>query len=354
MNGWSKKDIVEKLRAPDPASLFAEADSVRLAAHGRFVHLRALLETANICRADCLYCGLRHSNRLVERYALDAGTIIEIASRAVRAGFRTVVLQSGEDPGTRPEITSNVVKSILRRTEAAVTLSFGEWPAAVYAMWRQAGADRYLLKFETSDRDLYSRLRPGRKLDDRLDCLGALKQTGYQTGTGFMVGLPGQSIDNIADDLLLLHDLEPDMAGIGPYIPHPETPLGQPCGKGLIPAWKEDPALRDCNAGEMTLRCLAVARIMNPHMHLPATTALGVGLENGYARGLAAGANVIMAGITPRSCVRHYDIYPGRHPEDAADPSLLWRRYKALLSREGYAPSPGRGDGLKQCRALAC
>ena len=354
MREWANKEIVEKLRTPDFSSLFIEADALRRTVHGRSVHLRALMETGNICRADCLYCGMRHSNGTLKRYSLGAETVVAIASQAVAAGFRTVVIQSGEDPEKSPESLGDVIACIRNLTGAAITLSYGEWPASAYAMWKRVGADRYLLKFETSNSGLFSYLRPGRTLEERLACLGFLKKTGYQVGTGFMVGLPGQTLEDLANDLLLLHDLDPAMAGIGPYIPHPTTPLGQLWRKGHRPAWKEDPFLRNCDPGEMTLRCLAIARIMNPYLHLPATTALGVSLRKGYARGLAAGANVLMVGVTPGAYCRRYDIYPGRRPEEGDDLSMLWRRYRDLLAREGYTVSSDRGDGYGNCRAIAC
>jgi biotin synthase len=353
MSGWTKKEIIEKLRLPDPAPLFAEADAVRLAVHGRRVHLRALLETGNACRADCLYCGLRRSNASLPRYSLDSAAIVAVASAAAAGGFRTIVMQAGEDARMQPEFLSDVVAAIRRRTGAAVTLSYGEWPAAVFGMWRRAGADRYLLKFETSNRDLFSRLRPGRTLEERLACLELLREAGYQVGTGFMVGLPGQSLDDMANDLLLLRELDPDMAGIGPYIPHPGTPLGKRFGDKIIPGWRGNRALSRCDAGAMTLRCLALARVMNPRLHLPATTALGVSLEQGYVRGLAAGANVLMLGVTPGEFQRYYDIYPGRRPEAVEDPSGLRLRYEALLAREGYTVSADRGDGLDHGCAVA-
>ncbi|MBN2321727.1 MAG: [FeFe] hydrogenase H-cluster radical SAM maturase HydE [Acidobacteria bacterium] len=352
MSGWTKKEIVERLREPEPASLFAEAAAVRLAVHGRCVHLRALLEIGNICRANCLYCGLRRCNASLERYSLDADTIVETAFRAVKGGFRTVVMQAGEDGGKRPDFMRDIVASIRNFTDAAITLSFGEWPEDAYGMWRQAGADRYLLRFETSNRQLYSRLRPGRTLGQRLSCLEFLRKSGYQVGTGFMVGLPGQTVDDLAQDLLLLHALDPAMAGIGPYIPHPRTPLAGKYGFRKGPDWREDPVLKDCEAADMSLRCLAMARIMNPFLHLPATTALEVALDNGYGRGLSAGANVLMVDVTPSRYNRAYDIYPGREPGKDEDPAELWKRCSSALSALGYAVSDSRGDGKKAAPSL--
>jgi len=347
MSYWTRKEIVECLRMPDPAPLFAEADSVLSNIYGRNVHLRALLETGNNCVADCLYCGLRRGNTAAERYSMDAPTIVDTATRAAAGGFRTVVMQAGEDAGMRPEFLRDVVASIRRRADAAITLSYGEWPASVYRMWQQAGADRYLLKFETSNRELFASLRPGRTLAQRLSCLHHLGAAGYQVGTGFMVGLPGQTLEDLAGDLLLLYELHPAMAGIGPYIPHPSTPLGRQDGPGGAPGWREDPVVGHVDSGDMALRCIAVARVMNPVAHLPATTALGVRMDKGYLRGLAAGANVIMVDVTPGRWGRLYEIYPGRRMEKDATPSSLWNRYRKLLARAGYAVSTCRGDGLR-------
>jgi biotin synthase len=351
MSGWTAADIIERLRSPDPDLLFAEAIAVRRAVHGHDIHLRALLETGNICCCSCLYCGLRRENHSLERFSLDAETIVHAASRAAAGGFGTVVMQSGEDPGRSSEFTRDVVVSIRNRVRAAITLSFGEWPDAVYREWRQAGADRYLLKFETANPGQYARLRPGRTLDSRLACLKSLKESGFQVGTGFMVGLPEQTIEDLARNLLLLYDLAPEMAGIGPYIPHPGTPLGQSFSNGNGPAWIGDPVFRDCNPGEMTLRCLAIARIMNPALHLPATTALEVSLAGGHAKGLSAGANVLMIDVTPGYGSRLYDIYPGRQSGKDEDPAGLWNRYAGWLSAMGYSVASDRGDGVKEIKA---
>jgi biotin synthase len=355
MRGWTRKQIIDRLRTADAASLYGEAAAVRDAVHGRAVHLRALLETGNACRCSCLYCGLRRENRSLRRYALDAEVVVRTVCRAVGGGFRTVVIQSGEDPGCAPDSIVDLIASIRDCADAAITLSFGEWPAGAYRAWRRAGADRYLLKFETANPVQYARLRPGRTLCARLACLRSLKTAGFQVGTGFMVGLPGQTLEDLADNLLLVRELDPDMAGIGPYIPHPGTPLGRSCMKGKGPAWAEDPAFKGCDPGEMTLRCVAMARIMNPAQHLPATTALGVRLAGGYLKGLSAGANVLMIGVTPRYGSVLYDIYPGRRQGNDEDPSGLWKRHAEWLTAEGYSVSGDRGDGIRQHQAsYAC
>ncbi len=347
---WNKREITERLCAGDSAGLFAEAAAVREREHGREVHLRALLEFGNHCRADCLYCGLRRGNRAVDRFALMPDQIREIAADAVRAGFRTLVLQSGEEAAQGPGFIVRVLHDLRGSSDAAITLSAGEWPSAAYASWFAAGAGRYLLKFETSNAALYSRLRPGRRLQERLGCLRALRKAGYQVGTGFMVGLPGQTIADLAEDLILLQRLDPDMAGIGPFIPHPGTPLaGSRRADGKRRGYPLEQSARtiDCDTGELTLRCVALARLMNPLCHLPATTALGVSLLHGWQKALDAGANVIMLDVTPRRYRRLYDIYPGR--PDPQDDTLeaLRHRHVRLLRDWGYEVAATRGDSLR-------
>jgi len=348
MSGWTKREIVALLRDPDPAPLFGAATETCAAYFGGTVHLRALLETGNVCRADCLYCGLRRSNRSIERYRLGAEVVVVTAARAAAGGFRTVVMQSGEDPLQQPELLRDIVASIRERIDAAITLSYGEWPRDVFDMWRQAGADRYLLKFETADSKLFRRLRPGRTLDQRLACVQSLKDTGYQVGTGFMVGLPGQTLDDIADNLLMLHEINPDMAGIGPYIPHPGTPLGAKCMNGKeAPVWGAEPASGDCDFGMMTLRCLAVARIMNPALYLPATTALETLIKDGNLQGLNAGANVIMVDVTPAAYRHLYELYPGKPLCSDEEPAVLYSRCRDMLRSAGFAVANEKGDGVK-------
>jgi biotin synthase len=216
---WLKERSPQKLD-----SLFHEADRVRKLRCGNAVHLRGIVEFSNHCRRDCLYCGLRRSNRSLRRYRLTPAEILESAQIARDTGIPSVVLQSGEDPGFGPREAAWVVSRI-KRMGLAVTLSMGELPVDGYRRLRDAGADRYLLKFETSDEGLYARLRPGCALRDRLACLAELKKAGYQVGSGTMIGLPGQSVASIAADIALFRELDLDMIGIGPFIPHPATPL---------------------------------------------------------------------------------------------------------------------------------
>ena len=212
--------------------LFARADKVRQQFVGDNVLLRGLIEFSNICRNNCCYCGIRKDNKRLKRYRMTPEQIVETAKRAVDMGFQTVVLQSGEDMWFNAQRLSAIISEI-KKLNVIVTLSIGERSFAEYKAFREAGADRYLLRIETTDKDLYHRLDPDMSWQQRYECLLMIKELGYEVGSGMMVGLPGQSLESVADDLLFLKDLPVDMAGIGPFIPHPETPLAQEKGGTL-------------------------------------------------------------------------------------------------------------------------
>lgn len=297
----NRSDILAILTAPDARDIFSMARDLRDRVHGREVHVRAIIETSNHCRVDCHYCGLRRSNRQAPRYRMSLTDVVNTAREAIAAGFESVVLQSGEDASVSDAALADMTSQIrMVSPSAGLTLSFGERSPDVYARWFRAGADRYLMKFETSNPTLFARLRPDRNLDGRLACLRSIREAGLQMGTGFMVGLPGQTIDDMASDLLLLRDLDPDMAGIGPFIPHPATPLAS-SEVEMLP-----------NRVELTLRAIAVGRLLCPRTHLPATTALGTMAPDGWKRALECGANVLMKDVTPPTLSAAYDIYPGR------------------------------------------
>ncbi|MBS3947532.1 MAG: [FeFe] hydrogenase H-cluster radical SAM maturase HydE [Dethiobacter sp.] len=276
--------------------LLATADKVRREFMGDHVHLRGLIEFSNYCERNCLYCGLRHANSALVRYRLEAEEILSVARAGAALGYRTVVLQSGEDSYYTTEMLAGIVYQLKSELDLAVTLSVGERGREDYKMWREAGADRYLLKHETSDRELYRALHPDMTFDNRQRCLYELRELGYQVGSGCMVGLPGQTRESMADDLLFLRDLDVEMAGIGPFIPNPRTPLGEyPLG-----------------TLDMTLKMIATARLLLPQAHLPATTALGTIDSQGRQKALLAGANVVMPNITPNRYRRMYEIYPNK------------------------------------------
>ncbi len=278
------------------AALFEVADVKRRQSVGDAVHLRAIIEFSSHCVRNCSYCGLRVGNKRLARYRLSPEEIVATAQEAERLGYRSVVLQSGEDMGFSMETLCDVVREIRCHTDLAVTVSVGERSYSEYALLRQAGAHRYLLKHETADPQLYARLHVGHRLADRIAALKSLRDLGFQIGSGFMVGLPGQSVDVLVADLRLLHRLDVDMAGIGPFIAHPDTPLGQAAS----------------GDAQLTLKCVAVARLLLPYAHLPATTALGTVAVDGWAAALQAGANVIMPNLTPKAYRSSYAIYPGK------------------------------------------
>ncbi len=278
--------------------LVAEADRIRKERYGDGVWIRGLLEFTNRCACNCLYCGLRRDNRRIRRYALEDRTVLSADGDAFDVGIRTFVLQGGEDPFWTTERLCALVGAIKRKTkgEAAVTLSCGIRSRDEYAALRDAGMDRYLLRFETSDRELHECLRDGVPFDLRLRALYDLRETGIELGSGFMVGLPGETERTRFENLLLCRDLELDMIGIGPFIPNPDTPLGN-----ALPGTIAE-----------TVRMTALLRIILPDANIPATTAAGSLAAGGREAMLAAGANVLMPNITPLDVRTCYLLYPGK------------------------------------------
>lgn len=290
------KEISAILSCDDEAVLdylFAQALAVKEAVFGRDIYIRAIIEFSNVCCCGCRYCGINRENQTIDRYRMTPDEILALSYAAIDAGYQTIVLQSGEDRYYSKEILGEVIKHIKAYAgTVAVTLSVGERDYEDYAYWRACGADRYLIKHETANAALYEKLHPGHILEDRLECQRNLKALGYEMGSGFMVGLPGQTVEMLAEDILLLQKMQVAMAGIGPFIPHPETPLAG-AAKG--------------NLG-LTNKALAITRLLLPYAHLPATTALTV--QGGRADALAAGADVIMQKATPEEKQRLYEIYP--------------------------------------------
>lgn len=276
--------------------LFAAANRVRETCVGSDVLLRGILEISNICERNCLYCGLRKDNGKIVRYRMEDDEITASARQVRAAGVGTVVLQSGEDSFLTASKICRLIEKIKKEKALTITLSLGERPYQDYKAFKEAGADRYLLKHETADPDLYRRLRPGLHLEDRLQSIRWLKELGFETGTGNMVGLPGQTVDSIAKDIIIMKEYGADMLGIGPFIAHPDTPLGRfPNG---------DP--------ELVFKVLAGARLVTRTTNIPATTALGTIDPRHRIKALMAGANVVMPDFTPDRYKKHYDIYPGK------------------------------------------
>jgi biotin synthase len=329
-------DLELLLRLEDPREqemLFDAADRVRKQYIGDGILLRGLIEFSNYCVNSCYYCGLNRNNRSLERFRLSDEEILAGAALMSSQRIRTVVLQAGEDDGIDPRAFAALVREIKGRFGISITLSLGEWPRAQYALWREAGADRYLLKIESSDKGLYESLHTHRSFQNRLRCVEDLRSLGYQVGSGCMVGFRGQTPAHLAKDILYFARNDFDMIGIGPFIPHPRTPLGDQQRGGV----------------DMTLKAVALTRIVTRNSHLPATTALG-SLEQDYRiQGLKAGANVLMPNFTPVRAKKLYEIYPGKRCID--EPAGA-----CAFCMEGLAASIGRhidysaGDSLKQAR----
>ena len=333
----SRAELLPLLRATgaEQAALFACADAVRREHCGEAVPVRAILEFSNYCANECLYCGIRASNPVPTRYRMTPDEILSSARQIAAAGLAgTVVLQSGETPG----YSDDEIAALLRRIKSevpglAITMSVGNRPRTVYARWRDAGMDRYLLRFETSDPELFARLHPDCTLAERLQCLRDLKSLGVQTGGGFMIGLPGENVAILADNILLCREFDFDMIGIGPYIPNPDTPLGNEPN-----AYAADP--------DMFFRAIAVLRLVNPDAHIPATTAFDAVFPDGRDRALQRGANVFMPNATPGPLRKDYQLYPGKPciDEDASDCTFC---VQARLRALGRPVAKGPAHSLK-------
>ena len=297
-----KKEIIRLLSDEENQNiLFEQADNIRKKYVGDEVHLRGLIEFSNICRNNCLYCGIRSSNKDAQRYRMEPEEIIATAKQAVNMGFKTVVMQSGEDMYYNIDRMCHIISEI-KKFDVAITLSIGERSYEEYKAFREAGADRYLMRIETTDKDLYHKLDPNMSWQNRYDCLMMIKELGYELGSGIMVGLPNQSVESIAEDLLFLKDIEVDMSGIGPFIPHPQTPLSKEQGGSL----------------NLALRTMAVMRLLLPDINIPATTAMETLHPQGRIMALQAGANVVMPNVNSGEYRKLYQLYPGKDNNSSA------------------------------------
>ena len=330
MTDLNKKEIIELLNSDDN-KLFLTADKVRYENVGNEIHLRGLIEFSNICKRNCFYCGLRRDNKRIERYRLDENEIIKTAKYGAGLGYKTVVLQSGEDEFFNIKKLTKIIEEI-KKFDVAVTLSIGEKTKEEYKELKKAGADRFLLRIETTDEALYKKFHPDMDFKNRINCLYNLKELGYETGTGSLVGLPYQTIESLADDILFYKKLDADMIGIGPFIPHPNTPL-----------WGK---LNEDNFN-MALKMMATTRIILPNINIPATTAMEVINKNGRMIALKSGANVIMPNITSKNYKEKYEIYPGKENLNNKDDN-----YKKLLEEKiikmGRSISKNQGFRKKQ------
>ena len=320
-----ERDEIASLIEKGGEDLLVEADVARRQYCGDAVHLRGIIEFSNVCDRNCLYCGLRRDNTNIPRYTMTADEIFDVTSVAVRAGVHTIVLQSGESDAAQADRLAETVAAVKQRFDVAVTLCVGQKAPGFYQAWRQAGADRYLLKHETSTAELYNKFHPGLWLNTRLNALLSLQALGYQIGNGCIIGLPGQTWDSLLQDIQLAHELDVDMASFGPFVPHPHTPLA------------------NSPAGDITLslRVVAAARLVLGTVHIPATTAFDAIAPDGRERALRCGANVIMANITPARYRHLYDIYPSNKAADSIE------NVKAIIDRTGRPLASDYGHTLK-------
>ena len=325
-------ELLALITMDDPGAdeyLARKAAAVRDRVYGKRVFIRGLIEFTNYCRNDCHYCGIRRSNRNCSRYRLTREQILDCCEAGYGLGFRTFVLQGGEDPWFTRERMTELIRTIKERfPDCALTLSVGEKDRETYQEWFDAGADRYLLRHETADADHYASLHPKElSLENRMQCLRDLKDIGYQTGCGFMVGSPGQTPEMILKDLRFIRQLRPQMVGIGPFIPHKDT------------CYRDEPA----GSAALTLRLLSILRLMDPDVLLPATTALGTVLGDGRQQGMKHGCNVVMPNLSPADVREKYALYDNKAAfgaEAAESVALL----KASMAEIGHEVVTDRGD----------
>lgn len=291
------RELLESDDASLREDLFRHAREVAQEHFGKEIYLRGLVEWSNVCRNDCLYCGIRRSNAAIPRYSLCREEILECCRQAWELGLRTFVLQGGENPAAAIGLADTVAAIRAAWPDAAITLSLGELPRETYALLRRSGADRYLLRHESASARHYESLHPaGMRLETRMQCLRELRELGFQTGAGMMVGSPGQTIGHLLADIRFIESFRPEMIGIGPFIPQKDTPFGH------FPA----------GSCETTLRLYAILRLMLPSVWIPATTALGTLLPDGRKAGILAGANVMMPNFTPPAQRSAYALYAGK------------------------------------------
>ncbi|MDO4740421.1 MAG: [FeFe] hydrogenase H-cluster radical SAM maturase HydE [Eubacteriales bacterium] len=317
-------------RTPEAAARLAElAVQARKEVYGSAVYVRGLIEISNICKNDCLYCGIRRGNRNCERYRLSREDILACCREGAALGFRTFVLQGGEDPFFCDEMLAELVRDIkAEHPGCAVTLSLGERSKESYALLKDAGADRYLLRHETANAAHYAALHPAEmSFKNRMRCLRDLKELGYQVGCGFMVGSPFQTSGELAEDLAFIEHFQPDMCGIGPFIPQHDTPFGA----------KEPGTL------ELTCYLLSILRLIRPNLLLPSTTALGTIHPYGREMGIQAGANVVMPNLSPPSARKKYTLYDNK-AIDGAEAAQHLAELSQRMAAIGYEVVTDRGD----------
>ncbi|WP_293722042.1 [FeFe] hydrogenase H-cluster radical SAM maturase HydE [uncultured Cetobacterium sp.] len=325
------EELLCNLSEEDRDYLIDKAYEVRQRNYGKTVFFRGLIEISNICKCDCFYCGIRASNCKASRYRLSKDEILDSCHRGYSLGYRTFVFQGGEDSYFTDELLEDIIKTLKREySDIAITLSLGERGEKSFRRLYEAGADRYLLRHETVDENLYNRLHPKMSLENRKKCLEALKEIGYQVGSGFLIGLPGLQMKDYAKDLIFLKKLKPHMVGIGPFIPHEDTPLKSEKG----------------GTAYDTITLLAIIRLLLPDVLLPATTALGTIDPKGREKGFKAGANVIMPNLSPMEYRKKYALYNGKvfSGKESAEEKL---KIESGVIEAGFEPILTRGDNIR-------
>lgn len=322
--------LLDNLNEDDKIYLVQKAHETRMKTYGDKVYMRGLIEFTNFCKKDCIYCGIRRSNKDADRYRLTMEDIMECVDIGDRLGYKTYVLQGGEDDYFTDERMIEIIRAIKDKfPNNAITLSLGERSYESYKKMYEAGADRYLLRHETATKELYESLHPGASFEERRECLRNLKEIGYQVGAGFMVGLPNQKNSDLVNDLLFVKEFEPHMCGIGPFIPHKDTPLKEEKGGTL----------------EMTTTMLALIRLLLPNVLLPSTTALGSIDPVGREKGLKAGGNVVMPNLSPTSVREKYSLYDGKicTGDEAAE---CRKCIEGRINKAGFRVEITRGDNV--------
>ncbi|MFL0246820.1 [FeFe] hydrogenase H-cluster radical SAM maturase HydE [Candidatus Clostridium stratigraminis] len=326
--------LLNNLDEENKIYLLQKSHETRMKYYGNKVFMRGLIEFTNYCKRNCLYCGIRALNKNTDRYRLTTEEILSACESGYSLGYRTFVLQGGEDDYfTDNKIVKLITEIKERHSDCAVTLSIGEKNYYSYKKYYEAGADRYLMRHETASKALYERLHPSTSFDNRINCLWDLKEIGYQVGSGFMVGLPNQNNEDLVKDLLFLKKLNPEMVGIGPFIPHKDTPLSKEKGGTL----------------DQTILMVALTRLLLPAALIPATTALGTINPKGREEGIKAGANVVMPNLSPTSVRKKYSLYDGKicTGDEAAECRMC---IEGRIKSAGFELDMGRGDNINWIR----